>query len=100
MFLLVTRVLLFCYCFVIFRRSSFGDIKSRLWEEARSLPAASELRNSELYVFVGVTKDATERVFDDRAQIVEIDELIAPVVEVSKPVLERDTHRLEQYLRK
>lgn len=52
-----------------------------------------------MYVFVGISKDAVEKVFDDNAQIDEIDELIAPVVEVSKPVLERDRSRLEENLR-
>lgn len=52
-----------------------------------------------MYVFIGVTRDAVEKVFPDTSQVEEVEELILPVVEVSEPKLERDRGRLEQRIR-
>lgn len=81
------------------RSSSFGEIKAQLWQEALKRPASCHLRNSDMYVFIGVTRDAVEKVFPDTSQVEEVEELILPVVEVSEPKLERDRSRLKQQIR-
>lgn len=71
--------------------STLRELRAPLWEKAVELPAANLLRNSDAYVFIGVTVDAAEVQFDDSSHIGDL-QLIYPAIEVSEP--KRDSRRL------
>lgn len=77
---------------------SLSDVKPILWEKAVQLPAANRLRDSEHYVFIGVTKVAVEEELDDNMKVEELEYLAKPILEVAVSKLTRDLNKLHHDL--
>ena len=80
--------------FLYSRHSTLAELKSDIWDQAIQKPGANRLRDSGHYVFIGRTRENTERELDERAELDDLDLVFPYVIEISEPIRSRDLKEL------